>query len=172
MRLIITGGGTGGHLFPGIAVAAGLQKRVPATRILFIGTSRLLDQQALVGQGFELAALDCGGVKGLGFTARLRSVLLMPGAVVAALRLLRRFKPDLVFGVGGYVTGHIHTAEEPWFTTQEPVPPRSRCINEGAGYPRPPPNERAGVTRRSRPVGRQGISVGEAVRKIFRQADQ
>ncbi|MBV5316798.1 MAG: undecaprenyldiphospho-muramoylpentapeptide beta-N-acetylglucosaminyltransferase [Desulfobulbaceae bacterium] len=107
MRLIITGGGTGGHLFPGIALATGMQKRVPATRVLFIGTSRLLDQQALAGQGFELVALDCGGVKGLSFIAKLRSLLLMPGAVVAAIRLLRHFKPDLVFGVGGYVTGPV-----------------------------------------------------------------
>ena len=61
MRLIITGGGTGGHLFPGIALATGLKQRDPATRVLFIGTSRLMDQQALAGRGFELAALECGG---------------------------------------------------------------------------------------------------------------
>jgi len=107
MRLIVVGGGTGGHLFPGIAVAAGLRERVPATRVLFIGTSRLLDQQALAGQDFEIATLECGGVKGLDFAARLRSALLMPSAVVEALRLLRRFQPDLVFGVGGYVTGPV-----------------------------------------------------------------
>jgi len=107
MRLIITGGGTGGHLFPGIALATGLQQRDPATRVLFIGTSRLMDQQALAGRGFELAALECGGVKGLGPAARFRSLAMLPGAVVAALRLLRSFGPDLVFGVGGYVTGPV-----------------------------------------------------------------
>ncbi len=107
MRLIIAGGGTGGHLFPGIALATALQRRDPATRVLFIGTSRLLDQQALAGLGFELAALHCSGVKGLGLGAKVRSLLLLPGAVVEALRLLRRFKPDLVFGVGGYVTGPV-----------------------------------------------------------------
>jgi UDP-N-acetylglucosamine:LPS N-acetylglucosamine transferase len=47
MRLIVAGGGTGGHLFPGIAVATAMRERVAATRVLFIGTSRLLDQQAL-----------------------------------------------------------------------------------------------------------------------------
>ena len=107
MRLIVAGGGTGGHLFPGIAVATAVRERLPESRVLFIGTLRLLDQQALAGLGFELAALECGGVKGLGPAGRLRSLLLMPGAVAAALRLLRRFQPDLVFGVGGYVTGPV-----------------------------------------------------------------
>ena len=107
MRLIIAGGGTGGHLFPGIALATALQQRIPATQVLFIGTSRLLDQQALAGLGFELVALDCGGVKGLNLATKLRSLLQLPGAVVEALRILRRFRPDLVFGVGGYVTGPV-----------------------------------------------------------------
>jgi UDP-N-acetylglucosamine--N-acetylmuramyl-(pentapeptide) pyrophosphoryl-undecaprenol N-acetylglucosamine transferase len=107
MRLIIAGGGTGGHLFPGIALATALKRQIPATQVLFIGTSRLLDQQTLAEQGFELAALDCGGVKGLSTIAKLRSLLMLPGAVLAALRILRRFRPDLVFGVGGYVTGPV-----------------------------------------------------------------
>ncbi|MDR2548832.1 MAG: undecaprenyldiphospho-muramoylpentapeptide beta-N-acetylglucosaminyltransferase [Desulfobulbus sp.] len=107
MRLIVAGGGTGGHLFPGIAVATAVRERLPESRVLFIGTSRLLDQQALAGLGFELAALECGGVKGLAWAARLRSLALMPKAVIAALEMLRRFQPDLVFGVGGYVTGPV-----------------------------------------------------------------
>jgi hypothetical protein len=107
MRLIVAGGGTGGHLFPGIAVATAMRERIASTRVLFIGTSRLLDQQALAGLGFELAALECGGVKGLGLSGRLRSLFLMPGALLASLRMLKRFKPDLVFGVGGYVTGPV-----------------------------------------------------------------
>ncbi len=107
MRLIVTGGGTGGHLFPGIAVASALQQRIPDSRVLFIGTARLLDQQALAGLGFEVAALNCGGVKGLRLVAKLRSLLQLPGAVFRALRILRRFQPDLVLGVGGYVTGPV-----------------------------------------------------------------
>lgn len=107
MRLVVAGGGTGGHLFPGIAVATAMRERLADAQVLFIGTSRLLDQQALAGLGFELAALACGGVKGLGSAARLRTLLLMPGAVVTALRMLRRFRPALVFGVGGYVTGPV-----------------------------------------------------------------
>jgi UDP-N-acetylglucosamine--N-acetylmuramyl-(pentapeptide) pyrophosphoryl-undecaprenol N-acetylglucosamine transferase len=107
MRLIVVGGGTGGHLFPGIAVATAIRERIPTAKVLFIGTSRLLDQQALAGQGFALAALECGGVKGLGFVGRLRSLCQMPGAVLTAVRMLKKFAPDLVFGVGGYVTGPV-----------------------------------------------------------------
>lgn len=107
MRLIVAGGGTGGHLFPGIAVASAMRERIDSTRVLFIGTSRLLDQQALAGLGFELAALECGGVKGLGMKERLRTLLQMPGAVLKARRMLQRFQPDLVLGVGGYVTGPV-----------------------------------------------------------------
>ena len=107
MRLIVAGGGTGGHLFPGIAVATAIRERWPESRVLFIGTSRLLDQQALAGLDFELAALECGGVKGLDWADRLRSLLLMPKAVATAWQILRRFRPDLVFDVGGYVTGPV-----------------------------------------------------------------
>ncbi|NLX19738.1 MAG: undecaprenyldiphospho-muramoylpentapeptide beta-N-acetylglucosaminyltransferase [Desulfobulbus sp.] len=107
MRLIVAGGGTGGHLFPGIAVASEVLSRIPGSQVLFIGTPRLLDQQALVGRGFELATLQCGGVKGLSAGARIRSLLMMPGAIAEARRMIRRFKPDLVLGVGGYVTGPV-----------------------------------------------------------------
>ncbi|MGD9949337.1 MAG: undecaprenyldiphospho-muramoylpentapeptide beta-N-acetylglucosaminyltransferase [Desulfobulbus sp.] len=107
MRLIVAGGGTGGHLFPGIAVANGMRERIGSTQVLFIGTSRLLDQQALAGLGFELAALECGGVKGLGLKTKIRNLLQMPKAVLGARRMLRHFHPDLVLGVGGYVTGPV-----------------------------------------------------------------
>ena len=60
MRLIVTGGGTGGHLFPGIAVAEAMRRRIAETRLLFVGTPRLLDQQALYGRGYEVAAAFCG----------------------------------------------------------------------------------------------------------------
>ncbi|MDD2464546.1 MAG: undecaprenyldiphospho-muramoylpentapeptide beta-N-acetylglucosaminyltransferase [Desulfobulbus sp.] len=107
MRLIVAGGGTGGHLFPGIAVANAMREKISTTQVLFIGTSRLLDQQTLANLGYELAALECGGVKGLGLKTRIRNLLQMPGAVFEARRLLRRFQPDLVLGVGGYVTGPV-----------------------------------------------------------------
>ena len=110
MRLIVTGGGTGGHLFPGIALAAAMQQKIAGTKVMFIGTARLLDQQALAGLGFTVQSLACGGVKGMSVPQKLWSLLQLPSAVFEARRMMQAFKPDLVFGVGGYVTGPVLVA--------------------------------------------------------------
>ncbi len=110
MRIIVTGGGTGGHLFPGIALATAMQERLADCRVLFIGTRRQLDQQALAGYDFELASIRCLGLKGMGMRHRLQSVIQLPRAVLEARKIMQRFKPDLVFGVGGYVTGPVLAA--------------------------------------------------------------
>lgn len=107
IRLVIAGGGTGGHLFPGIALAKALQRRLPESRVLFIGTSRLIDRQALKDQDFEVTALETSGVKGLGLKGLVKSLASQPRAIMRAAALLRSFKPDVVFGVGGYVTGPV-----------------------------------------------------------------
>ena len=107
MRIVITGGGTGGHLFPGIALASGLQQRISGCRIMFIGTPRQLDRRTLADYDFELQAITCMGLKGMGLKNRIRSLLQLPLAVMEARRILRRFQPRLVFGVGGYVTGPV-----------------------------------------------------------------
>lgn len=107
MRLVVTGGGTGGHLFPGIALAEGIKQNDPDSQVLFIGTRRKLDNTTLQKYGFEQVFLSCLGLKGMGMRAKLRALFLLPGAVFEALAHLRRFKPDLVFGVGGYVTGPV-----------------------------------------------------------------
>lgn len=107
MRVVVTGGGTGGHLFPGIALATGMQERIPGCQVLFIGTSRQLDQQALARYNFALETIHCLGLKGMGLLHRLRSLLQLPFAIREAAGILRRFRPQLVFGVGGYVTGPV-----------------------------------------------------------------
>ncbi len=107
MRLIVTGGGTGGHLFPGIAVGLGMQKRIPGTKVMFIGTDRQMDRETLLEHNFEPVALRCSGLKGVGMMSKLTSLIRMPLAVIRAIGILSRFKPDLVFGVGGYVTGPV-----------------------------------------------------------------
>jgi len=110
VRLIITGGGTGGHLFPALAVARGVRERWPGSEILFIGTNRAVDSKALAGEGFERRVLPCSGLKGMGNLARIRSLAVLPGAVLGAMRMIRSFRPDLVFSVGGYVTGPVVAA--------------------------------------------------------------
>lgn len=107
MRALITGGGTGGHLFPGIALAAALRRQFPGCEIMFIGTQRQLDRDALAGLDFRKESIACMGLKGMGMAHRLRSVASLPKAVLEAARLIRQFQPALVFGVGGYVTGPV-----------------------------------------------------------------
>ena len=106
-RVVVTGGGTGGHLFPGIAVATALQREPEGARILFITPGRPLEQAALSRYAFRVASIRCFGLKGMGLPARLRALLQLPRALTQALCLVRRFRPHLVFGVGGYVTGPV-----------------------------------------------------------------
>jgi UDP-N-acetylglucosamine--N-acetylmuramyl-(pentapeptide) pyrophosphoryl-undecaprenol N-acetylglucosamine transferase len=107
LRIIITGGGTGGHLFPGIALATALQQRIPGCEIMFIGTKRQLDRETLAGFNFQQESISCMGLKGMGLKHRLKSLVNLPAAVFESWKIIRRFQPDLVFGVGGYVTGPV-----------------------------------------------------------------
>lgn len=110
MRVILTGGGTGGHLFPGIAVADEIVRRYPQAEVLFIGTGRQLDLTALAQRNFQTAAIRCQGLKGMSWRRQLATLGQLPWSVVEAFGLIRRFQPDLVFGVGGYVTGPVVVA--------------------------------------------------------------
>ncbi|ADH86176.1 undecaprenyldiphospho-muramoylpentapeptide beta-N-acetylglucosaminyltransferase [Desulfurivibrio alkaliphilus] len=106
-RLVITGGGTGGHLFPGIAVADELLARYPGSEVLFIGTGRDIERRALTGKPYRQATLTGSGLKGISWPGRLASLARIPVGFWQALGLLREFKPHLVLGVGGYVTGPV-----------------------------------------------------------------
>ena len=107
MRVIITGGGTGGHLFPGIALATGLQRERAGCEVMFIGTKRQLDRNTLANYDFTRASISCMGLKGKGLVSRLQSLILLPGALLEAIRIIKKFNPAFVFGVGGYVTGPV-----------------------------------------------------------------
>jgi UDP-N-acetylglucosamine--N-acetylmuramyl-(pentapeptide) pyrophosphoryl-undecaprenol N-acetylglucosamine transferase len=107
---VITGGGTGGHLFPGIAVAQELMARIPGARVVFIGTGRQVDQNAMGHYGFESRAVQCGALKGGSLGAKVKTMIGLPFSVFDAWRVLRGIKPDLVLGVGGYVTGPVMLA--------------------------------------------------------------
>jgi UDP-N-acetylglucosamine--N-acetylmuramyl-(pentapeptide) pyrophosphoryl-undecaprenol N-acetylglucosamine transferase len=104
MRLIVTGGGTGGHLFPALAVATAIRDRYDDGEVLFIGTSRQIDNQVLAEQEFRREVITFSGIKGLGLAGLLHAATRLPIALVQALSILRDFRPDLVFAVGGYVT--------------------------------------------------------------------
>jgi UDP-N-acetylglucosamine--N-acetylmuramyl-(pentapeptide) pyrophosphoryl-undecaprenol N-acetylglucosamine transferase len=106
-RVVIAGGGTGGHLYPGIAVARELLRRQPEARITFAGTARGIESRVVPREGFELDTLRSAGLKGTSAAARLRGLLLLPLSGVDAWSILSRRTPDLVIGVGGYSSGPV-----------------------------------------------------------------
>lgn len=110
IRLLVTGGGTGGHLFPAIAAAEAMTRRFPKTQVLFVGTGRRIDSSSLARYGFMSKTIHCQGLKGKGVLARLKALLLLPVSLGEALWHILCFRPHLVFGVGGYVTGPVVAA--------------------------------------------------------------
>ncbi len=107
LRIIITGGGTGGHLFPGIALADAVLDRLEGSEVMFIGTDRQLDTSALETKSYKVASIHCSGLKGKSFRTRFLTLAGLPRALSEAAGLIREFQPSLVFGVGGYVTGPV-----------------------------------------------------------------
>lgn len=110
IRLMLTGGGTGGHLFPAIATAEAFCRRLPGTKVLFVGTRRKMDKVSLAQHGFSTRGIHCQGLKGKGVLALAQAVILLPLSFVEALWHILRFRPHLVVGVGGYVTGPVVAA--------------------------------------------------------------
>jgi UDP-N-acetylglucosamine--N-acetylmuramyl-(pentapeptide) pyrophosphoryl-undecaprenol N-acetylglucosamine transferase len=107
MRALIAAGGTGGHIYPGIAVAKEIVRRHPGSEIRFVGTARGLETRLVPQAGFELSLIDSAGLKNVGSIARARGLLVLPRSFNAARRLLREFRPDVVIGAGGYVSGPV-----------------------------------------------------------------
>jgi UDP-N-acetylglucosamine--N-acetylmuramyl-(pentapeptide) pyrophosphoryl-undecaprenol N-acetylglucosamine transferase len=107
VRLVVAGGGTGGHLYPGIAVARELVRRQPDARVTFAGTTRGIEARVVPAEGFELDVIRSAGLKGKSIGARLRGASLVPLGLLDAWRLLSRRRPDVVLGVGGYSSGPV-----------------------------------------------------------------
>ena len=107
MRVLIAAGGTGGHIYPGIAVAREILRRHPDSDVRFVGTVRGLESKLVPKAGFKLSFIDSAGLKNVGFVARMRGLLILPKSLNEARRLLRDFEPDVVIGAGGYVSGPV-----------------------------------------------------------------
>lgn len=110
IRLLLTGGGTGGHLFPAVATAQEFQKQMPGTEVLFVGTTRKMDTRSLGMYGFASESIRCYGLKGKSPLELLKAVAVLPVSYCQALIIIRRFKPDIIVAVGGYVTGPVVAA--------------------------------------------------------------
>ena len=106
-RIVIAGGGTGGHLFPGIAVAKELLSRHPKAQITFAGTARGIEARVIPREGFELDVIRSGGLKGKSIADRARGAALLPVSVADAWAVVSKRQPDLVIGVGGYSSGPV-----------------------------------------------------------------
>ena len=104
---MFAGGGTGGHLFPGIAVARALVARHPEASVLFAGTGRGVEANALAREGLAFVAVRSAGLVGKSLPGVLRGLAQLPGSFTDAIRLLREARPDLVIGLGGYSAGPL-----------------------------------------------------------------
>src|SRR5262245_6363126 len=107
MKVVIAGGGTGGHLFPGLAVARALRARVPDARVSFAGTASGIEARVIPSSGFDLDVIRSAGLKGKSFGALVRGAALVPLSALDAWQLLSRRRPDVVIGVGGYSSGPV-----------------------------------------------------------------
>jgi UDP-N-acetylglucosamine--N-acetylmuramyl-(pentapeptide) pyrophosphoryl-undecaprenol N-acetylglucosamine transferase len=110
LKLVIAGGGTGGHLFPGIAIAQEFCARNPLNQVLFVGSGRPLEKAALARVGFPLTTIAIEGIKGRGLFRQLKAGTKIPAAIWHALRILIGEKPHMVLGVGGYSAGPVVAA--------------------------------------------------------------
>ncbi len=106
--VIIAAGGTGGHVFPALAVASELKSR--DVKVVWVGTERGMEAELVPAHGFDLRTLRVVALRGKGITARLVSVFRLFGSIVGSLRLIRREKPMAVLGMGGYVAGPVCVA--------------------------------------------------------------
>ncbi len=107
MKVLIAAGGTGGHIYPGIAVAQEIMRRDASSKVHFVGTARGLETRLVPQAGFELSLIESAGLKNVSLGARIRGVAVLPKSFVSTRRLLRAFQPDVVVGAGGYVSGPV-----------------------------------------------------------------
>src|SRR5215213_3571802 len=107
MKVLIAAGGTGGHIYPGIAVAKEIMRRDAEASVRFVGTARGLETKLVPDNGFELSTIDSAGLKNVGFVGKIKGLLILPKSFLDARRILNQFKPEVVVGAGGYVAGPV-----------------------------------------------------------------
>lgn len=107
MKAIIAGGGTGGHLFPAIALAEELRSRTTDLPLLFVGVEGGVEASLLAARGFEFEGVRASGLQGKRFLSRLRSLMLIPSGLIRSLSIVRGFRPDVVVGFGGYASAAV-----------------------------------------------------------------
>lgn len=104
MKLIIAGGGTGGHLFPGIAVAEEFLSRDSSNQVLFVGSEQGIEARVIPSSGYRLELIKAAGIRGKGLLAKLKGGAMMLYGYAQSRKILKEYRPELVLGVGGYAS--------------------------------------------------------------------
>ncbi len=107
MKVLIAAGGTGGHIYPGIAVAKEIMRRDADSEVLFVGTARGLEKKIVPENGFQLSLINSAGLKNVGILGKLKGASVLPQSFLEARRIIRQFRPHVVVGAGGYVSGPV-----------------------------------------------------------------
>lgn len=105
MRIMIAGGGTGGHLFPGLAVAEEFKRRDAATEVIFVGTESGIEARIVPREGYPIRFLRAEGLVGVTVTKKIKAMLSSCFSIVDSYRIIKTVRPDIVIGVGGYASG-------------------------------------------------------------------
>lgn len=156
IRVIISGGGTGGHIFPAVSIAHKLKELNPATEILFVGADGKMEMEKVPAEGFEIVGLPMVGMQRQLSMKNLMNNLTVPFRVLDSLRrakaIVRKFKPDVAVGVGGYASAPLL-----WAATSMKIP---AVIQEQNGF--------AGLTNKLLGNRVQSICVAyEGMEKFF-----
>ena len=107
LSVLIAGGGTGGHLYPGIAVAREIMARVTDAQVTFVGTAAGIESRVIPREGFALDTIRSAGLKGKSVASLARGIALLPASAIDAWRVISRRRPSMVIGVGGYSSGPV-----------------------------------------------------------------
>ena len=107
MKVLIAAGGTGGHIYPGIAVANEVMRRDSESEVLFVGTARGLETKIIPENGFQLSLINSAGLKNVGLISKIKGLSVLPRSFLEARRIIRQFRPHVVVGAGGYVSGPV-----------------------------------------------------------------
>src|SRR5262249_41051974 len=110
LKVLIAGGGTGGHLYPGVALAEEITTRQKGNHVLFVGTTRGIEARVVPELGYPIEYIDVVGLKGKGLFGFLRGTMQIPIALMQSFKILKTFQPEVAIGVGGYASGPLMLA--------------------------------------------------------------
>jgi UDP-N-acetylglucosamine--N-acetylmuramyl-(pentapeptide) pyrophosphoryl-undecaprenol N-acetylglucosamine transferase len=107
VKVLIAAGGTGGHIYPGIAIAKEIIGRDAESEVLFVGTARGLESKIIPDNGFQLSLINSAGLKNVGLVGKIKGLSVLPKSFLEARKIIRQFRPHVVVGAGGYVSGPV-----------------------------------------------------------------